>query len=47
MEDKLILLGLFQEFEIENKNPPSYRTRGFWSKNFTRMDKIRKIWTIK
>ena len=41
--DKLVLKGVFQEFDRLNRNPPSYRTRGFWPKNFTRIRKIKKI----
>lgn len=41
--EKIILKGIFQEFDRVNRNPPSYRTRGFWSKNFKRKAKIKKI----
>lgn len=41
--EKIILKDVFTEFEIENKNPPSYRTRGFWPKNSKRKVKIKNI----
>ena len=45
MEDKLILVGIFQKFDTVNRNPSRpYTTRGFWPKNLTRMDKINRIY---
>jgi hypothetical protein len=49
MKEKVILKGIFHEFDTVNRNgviftsPPSYRVRGFWPKNFLRLRKIKRI----